>query len=731
MIEKWFKSEIEELLKRNGRVVVSDGNGDGAFLMDCLKGVAIVMTAGSTIDEIKCRYEAEKHHKDENVVFYVTIPIANMSFLLDYAKTGGMVDLTNIGDYTRQQLFSHTATNATISDEDLVLAAKLGAGKDENWWKGVAKGVTKPFDIESMTISLLCEPNGFMDSLDDTVKKLFTKELYKLIGKTETNQTNEALAQEVAKSIIDALVENNIGKQLYNIYKRITDMTSAKEAVGKYIAEYKLPSDASPLTAHKDHPLELLDRKMVEWLSKDIESGNDTSAYLHAINQRLESKVAQGYKATWLKDIATLLSASWTKVYDINTIEQYCSRYQSELALLDNAMRHIYGAWLNKQEVLRPIQYLYEQRSKEWMEKWFDLAANYKPTQKDAVAEALTEKGRIAVIVGDGLRLEIANEVAECLSKDLESKGMLLAMLPSVTENGMSALYGCDGVELTAQNRFAKLKEKIANVNVMALDDLNDSVDDEKLVLTFGDIDQVGEKKQLAGLKDISAYPAILSNTIRQLLAKGYDKVYITADHGFVITGILDDSDKVKVPSGQDMKVNERFILSNDKLHEDNLVERTDSFGDYAYQYYAKTDKPFVSRGLYGYAHGGLSPQECIVPMYCFKGVKGNTECEITISNKKDLKSVTGNSFVVKMEAKGDHGNMFETSRKVKVQLFSQTGKQLTSVIKTVNVGNTEELELEMGESPCKLVVTDNATTEQLDSCMVESSGARDLGGLF
>ena len=35
----------------------------------------------------------------------------------------------------------------------------------------------------------------------------------------------------------------------------------------------------------------------------------------------------------------------------------------------------------------------------------------------------------------------------------------------------------------------------------------------------------------------------------------GYAKVYVTADHGFVITGILDEADKIPAPHGDIQKL--------------------------------------------------------------------------------------------------------------------------------------------------------------------------------
>ncbi|EJW96541.1 PglZ domain-containing protein, partial [gut metagenome] len=247
-------------------------------------------------------------------------------------------------------------------------------------------------------------------------------------------------------------------------------------------------------------------------------------------------------------------------------------------------------------------------------DKWFSLSDQYHSTQQGLVVNALSQSGKIAVIVGDGLRLEIADAVANEISEKV-NRDLAFSSLPSVTECGMSALYGCDMVETSAQVRFAHLKEQVPALDVIILDNLNESVTAEKLLLTFGDIDQVGEKKQLAGLKDISGYHVLLAEKIKQLLAMGYNKVYLTTDHGFVITGLLDEADKIPVPSMTDFKVDERFLLSNDRF-DSAFIEKNGWNMGYAYLYFAPTDKPFVSRGAYGYAHGGLTPQECIIPYY-------------------------------------------------------------------------------------------------------------------
>ena len=155
-----------------------------------------------------------------------------------------------------------------------------------------------------------------------------------------------------------------------------------------------------------------------------------------------------------MKDVKVLLDFKNEKLYEINTVSQLANYYQSHFAPLDSAIRHLYVAWLQEEKLLRPYQYRYEQYNKELLDRWFGLADEYKPTQRNFIADKLSGNGRIAVIVCDGLRLEIAESIADKL-KVKGKKNIAFAELPSVTENGMSSLFGCAEVEDVAQTRYS------------------------------------------------------------------------------------------------------------------------------------------------------------------------------------------------------------------------------------------------------------------------------------
>lgn len=730
MIAQWFKQDIEALLTHGKRAVVCDANGSGAFLLNALQPDIIIMMVHNELEELEARYLTEKDHRDEKVVFYTSMPRSAIKYLLEYAETGGLIDLTDIVGYIKTKLFAACGVNTSIDGDSLVMAARLSIGKDLNWWKGVATGIIQSFDLQDYIVPFICAPAQTLKGMDDAVAEVFTDEVYQLIGKQRTQQTADMMAREIMRAIFDGLVHNNISADLLQLYYTLTDKTSAHAALSAYVEEYEIPSDVNSLKVHPDHPFVQLDRKVTEMLSQALLNGADTSAILHAISLRINSPYATTFKATWLKALVDLMEYNAGNLYMMQTLTDFASYYQQEFCPIDRAMRALYVAWLNSPKTLRPIQYYYEQQAKVLQDKWYGLRADYQPTQKGWAVNALQQPGKVAVVVGDGLRLEIAEVVAAAFKEEVK-RDTLFAVLPSVTECGMSALYGCKDVEGSAQTRFAHLKFLVPSVEVMQLDSLNDSVTANKLVLTFGDIDQVGEKKQMAGLKDISAYPNVLIEKIKALLAMGYRKVYLTTDHGFVITGILDDADKIPVPSVPNLKVDERYLLSNDRITDASLIEMNGDCLGFTYLYFAKTDKPFVSPGTYGYAHGGFTPQECIIPAYCFTKETTAEGAKVSIINKSDLQSVTGHYFTVKIKAEGDSMSLFTGSRKIKLQLFNSQGKLLSSLIETVPASTVLSKELEIQGGGCKLVVVDFETTEQLDYCNVEASQARDIDDLF
>lgn len=732
MIDKWFVNDINEVLGQQGRVVVADAKGEGKFLLDFLPQTVVLLEVGDTeLDEIKAKYEAEAHHAGESVAFYLHRPKDSLTFLLEYAEIQGCIVLDDMESYIRKHLFADIHLNTELSKQELILAAKLSRGKDQNWWKAVCMRAIQPLDRDQLVLDLLVSPRQVAEDMDKEVWQIFCQEVYALMGKPQTQQPAEVMAGAVMDTIFDGLLHNNISAPLLAIYNRCVSSHAMDEKMADYIRGFALPKDADPLAAHPDYPFWALDESLMRRMSHAIENGEFLANYVHFIEERIQGKLASTYKASWLADIKTVVEYQNEKLYQVSSLDDFAVYYRDHFAPLDTAIRHLYAAWLHEEKVLRPFQFLYEQQEKELLNKWFALTADYQPTQRNLLKEKFSGNGRIAILVCDGLRLEMAESIYQH-AKSKKKNDYAFAMLPSVTENGMSALFGCDGVEDLAQKRYAHLLAEDSEAEVILAEKLNSSITARHLILMFGDIDLVGEKKQMAALKDINGYEKEIAEKIETLLDMGYNKVYVTADHGFVITGILDEADKIPVPNGDIKKLEERFCLVNARLQDSKgLVEREDDFCDSAYQYYAKSDKPFKTKGVYGYSHGGFTPQECIIPICEFSQDAAAEALHVSITNKKDLQAVAGQYFKLKLQAESST-DVFKQERRMEIHFF-EGSKELSIQIVTIKQGQLlDNNEFVMPASDkAKVVLVDASTKEQIDYCEVKGSSARDLDDLF
>ena len=433
MIDKWFVNDINEVLGQQGRVVVTDAKGEGKFLLDFLSNDMVLLQVGDTeLDEIKAKYEAETHHAGAPMVFYLQRSKDSLTFLLEYAETQGCIVLDDMESYIRKHLFADIHLNTELSKQELILAAKLSRGKDKNWWKAVCMRAIQPLDRDQLLLDLLVSPRQVAEGMDKEVWQIFCQEVYALMGKPQTQQPAEVMAGAVMDAIFEGLLHNNLSTPLLAIYNRCVSSHAMDEKMADFIRGFALPKDADPLAAHPDHPFRALDESLMRRMSHAIENGEFLANYVHFIEARTQSKLASTYKASWLADIKNVVEYKNENLYQVSSLDDFAVYYRDHFAPLDTAIRHLYTAWLHEEKVLRPFQFLYEQQEKELLDKWFSLTVDYQPTQRNLLSDKLSDNGRIAILVCDGLRLEMAERIYQN-AKSKKKNGYAFAMLPSVT----------------------------------------------------------------------------------------------------------------------------------------------------------------------------------------------------------------------------------------------------------------------------------------------------------
>ncbi len=724
MFKEWLKADIERAAKKSNRVVISDPT---RFLTFAVKDLSdyTVLTLNSASEEMDARLQAQTSHAGSKVIFLCFFPANDITQLVEFSGIGGFINMDNPDNYLRNKLYQELHQNITLQESKLLLSALLSNGKPLTWWRGIINETIEPFDLKEHLHLLIKDPKQYQICHDEQIFAVLRDEVFKIMGKTSIPIDAPALVRALTDTLFTGLVENKLSVAQREIYYWWANTNDLIPVLRNFAANWIIPANASPVKANPIHPFEALDRLLLVVINHRLRNNETVTDLTEFVRQRVKSSEASYLKPRWLKDLLVLLDFDTSEMYLYGTLKKLSEYYVTKFALLDGALRHLYDKWLSEPELLKPLQEIYELHNKALLGTWFAVVPkNYSPTQLGLIESVLKSSTKVAVLVCDGLRLEIAEAIARELSDYTEIKRRTeYAKLPSVTENGMSALFGIDKVVNSTAQRFNRLRDSLPEVEIIQYLNLGNTVSSKKLVIMFGDIDQVGEHKGLAGLRDINNYEAELVEAVKRLHRTGYDDVYITSDHGFVITGLLDEASKVPAPSGVDVK--ERFFLTDEYISESKIIRREDSFPGSIYQYYAKSDKPFRTRGAYGYSHGGFTPQECIIPLYRFSSKDKHSGIEVKIINKDALTSVSGQFFTVRLK-----GNDASVGQRVKVILY-KNGVQDSSTILKLD-GNCEaSCELELTGDNMSIIVQDAQTNNQLDNAPVKKAFSRDLDDLF
>lgn len=309
----------------------------------------------------------------------------------------------------------------------------------------------------------------------------------------------------------------------------------------------------------------------------------------------------------------------------------------------------------------------------------------------ECVVSGASGAKKTLVIISDALRYEVAAELAQRLERDTRGCAELDSMhsvFPSITEFGMAALLphsslsfdSVDGSVLvndgmptaSCGQREAVLRFRKASSRCIQSKDLfsakrsmrKEMVGDAELVYVYHNkIDSVGEEYSTehdvfdacdTAIDDIVALVKIATGDLN------FTRVVVTADHGFLYTREpLEESGKVsgKDISGAKLRLGRRYAISDDWM-EDALFIKMNMDDVHGGSYVGIVPRECVRIKRPGpgenYVHGGLSLQECCVPVIQFRnkraGVKGYEESRpATLQMLSTSRRVTSLMFKVEL----------------------------------------------------------------------------------
>jgi hypothetical protein len=282
---------------------------------------------------------------------------------------------------------------------------------------------------------------------------------------------------------------------------------------------------------------------------------------------------------------------------------------------------------------------------------------------REAVAPAAKD-GRVAYILVDALRFEMARELLPILEAEGEGELTLaLATPPAVTEIGMAALLpgaerglavvptsGGKLAAVVAGQKLATRQERMAYletaagvpVTVARLDQLTPLSDTHLgqalktaglvVVTATEEIDGLCENNPALARRLLDDVLNQLRRGIKTLFGAGIQTVIVTADHGYLFGEELSAGQKIDAPGGKTAALKRRVWLGHGGAHQPGVLRQPLSAfglgGDLEMATPLSLSCFKVPGGATEYFHGGLSLPELAIPVLTIRSGAGPAATE-------------------------------------------------------------------------------------------------------
>ncbi len=384
-------------------------------------------------------------------------------------------------------------------------------------------------------------------------------------------------------------------------------------------------------------------------------------------------------------------------------------------------------------------------------------------------------EGKVAYVWVDALRFEMARELSRLLKDDFTlTVQPAIAAIPTITEIGMASLLpkagesakvvavggGKLGLEIDGKvirdrkERVAFLKEH-AGVSVFdaKLEDLLpkptkkvvEGIKGAQLILvTSQEIDGLGEADNVAQARlQIDGVLSHLRRGVRVLADHGIGTIVLVADHGHLFADEIGEEMKIESPGGKVEDLHRRVWIGVGGNSEPSYLRTSlaslgvDSEFDIATPW---TFACFKSKGGgRAYFHGGLSPQELIVPVVVMHSTakaappSGGIKWTLTPGTAK----LTTRFFSVQIAGSQSESSLFGFEPpKVRIEL--RANKKVVSVPVSASYGfadATGEVALKVSDRDAKrlesntvtLMVSEEVTQKTVSVCVLDAGTGAEL----
>ena len=273
------------------------------------------------------------------------------------------------------------------------------------------------------------------------------------------------------------------------------------------------------------------------------------------------------------------------------------------------------------------------------------------------------DNSRVYVVISDALRYEVAAELNEQLLRKTNGTAELSAVqavFPSITKFGMAALLPhnamtvalsadglrvmCDGMptEGTEERRVVLERSRKGSVELtykqllkMKQAERRECVSGADVVyICHNSIDAAGDKASTEDEVFEACEAAVdeIQNLVKMIVnGMGGTNVIITADHGFLYSyRPLEESDKAdkRLINGDIIELGRRYVIADGECTAEHMIRIPMKHVGSECVGFAPLDDIRIKKqgGGMNYVHGGISLQECVVPVIRFKNMRASSK---------------------------------------------------------------------------------------------------------
>ena len=298
--------------------------------------------------------------------------------------------------------------------------------------------------------------------------------------------------------------------------------------------------------------------------------------------------------------------------------------------------------------------------------------------QEQFYANKIAPDHKAVVIISDALRYEVAAQLAKELQREMQGQvelGSMQAILPSITKFGMASLLPhnqlqaqiknttktnrlavlADGMSTESNNRDKVLKAAYPASVALRYSDLQDKKRAERQELIRGmDIiyiyhDRIDSASHSDENTVFSACDDALQDikTMVRMAVNEFNRtrILITADHGFLYTrSALQENAKVDKTRDDalDVEYGRRYAIMQGEAQVENLLPVRFLGGNSDFALYVPKENIRIKMQGAGlnYVHGGISPQEMVVPLVEYHHLRNQNREYLRNQAKYDTKPV-------------------------------------------------------------------------------------------